>query len=112
MLLTRPACLVKKNAMALIGMPLLGIIIGGGVGMVMILGMGLPVASLVLCAAIGLVFGIMIGGKQYRALSEKNEPVITRIVKKQSELAAMRQDSLEGAKKDATACVTCSGCVR
>ena len=110
-MLTRPAGLVKKNAMALIGLPLLGVIIGSSIGMAMMFGMGLPVAALVLCAAIGLIFGVMVGGKQYRALSEKNEPVITRIVKKRSELTAMMQDNQESGKKNDTSCDLCSGCV-
>jgi hypothetical protein len=108
--LTRPAGLVKKNATALIGMPLLGIFTGGGVGVLMMFGMGLPGAALVLCAAIGLLLGVMAGGKQYRALSEQNEPVINRIVEKRSELAAMRQDNQGAVQKDDTACDLCSGC--
>jgi hypothetical protein len=109
--LTRQAGLVKKNAMALFGMPFLGIGIGTGIGVVLMFGMGLPVAILVFCAAIGLVLGGMIGKKQYRALSEKNEPVINRIVKKRSDLAAMRRESQKPIKNNEIGCDSCSGCI-
>ena len=108
---TRPSGIVKKNTTALLGMPLSGIIIGGAVGGIMMFGMGLPVAVLVLCVIIGLVFGMMVGGKHYRALSEQNQLVINHIVKRKSELADMRAYHEAGTKKGDGASDLCSGCV-
>lgn len=110
-LLTRPSGIFKKNATALFGIPLLGCLMGAGGGVVMIFGMGLPVAAAVVCAFIGLVLGIMAGAKQYRALSEHNQPVVSRIVKKRSELAEIMKANREAPAKDDTACDLCSGCM-
>lgn len=109
--LTRPPGIFKKNATALFGMPLLGCLVGGGAGGVMILGLGLPVAALVLCGAIGLLLGIIVGGKQYRALSEHNQPIVSQIVKKGSELAAMMKDNQGTSTNGDRACDLCSGCM-
>ena len=74
-------------------------------------GIGLPVAALILCAAIGLLLGMMVGGKKYRGLSEHNQPVISRVVKKRSELAAMKKNNQGAFTKDDRGCDLCSGCV-
>lgn len=110
-LLTRPSGILKKNATALFGMPLLGGLVGAGAGVLIISGTGLPLTVLVFCAAVGLFLGMMAGVKQYRVLSEHNQAVISHVIKKRSELAAMVQDGRKAPAKDDTACDRCTGCL-
>jgi hypothetical protein len=109
--LSRPSGILKRNVMALLGMPFLAGITGTLVGLVSMFAVGLPMASLAVCAAIGLLMGMLVGGKRYRALSEQNQPVINRIVKKRAELDALCKEAQGSEKQRDGTCDLCSGCV-
>jgi len=109
--LTRPSGTVKKNTTALLGLPLLGAIIGAGAGLVLMVGLRVSAPSLALCALLGLLSGLTVGIRLYRRLSEQNQLVVSRIIKKRTELPTLREDKQGIARKDDTACDLCSGCV-
>jgi hypothetical protein len=89
--LIRSAAAIKQNAKALLGIPLLSVLLGAGAGWVLTMALGPHPAIPMGGGGLGLLVGLFIGVKRYRRLSAHSPLIITRIVKKQAELAAMFQ---------------------
>ena len=95
----RSAAAIKQNARALLGIPLLSVLMGAGAGWGLTMATGPHAAISTGGAALGLLVGLFIGVKRYRRLSAHNPLTITRIVKRRAEVAAMFQK-----KPDAPPC--------
>jgi len=96
---------IMKNVGTLIGIPLAGAIAGAMLG-----NLWGGTALVVFCLA-GIFLGIMIGLQSYRRLSERNLPVIDRVIQSRSELAAMYSDKTT-AGKDRPGCGEgCTSCI-
>jgi hypothetical protein len=86
---TRSAAASKQNAKALLGIPLLSVLLGAGAGWGLTMAVGPHAAIPMGGVGLGLLVGLFIGVRRYRRLSAHNLLIITRIVKKREELAAM-----------------------
>jgi hypothetical protein len=109
--LSRKSGVLLKNAAALLGIPLLGGISGLGIGAVLLYGFAVPAISTFLFAALGLLAGITIGTRHFRRLSADNQPVISRVLKTRTEVAAMLEDEQASKKDGAGSCGGCSECL-
>jgi hypothetical protein len=109
--LSRKSGVLLKNAAVLLGIPLLGGMSGLAIGAALVHGFDVPSVSTFLVAAFGLLAGITIGTRHYRRLSADNQPVISRVLKTRTEVAAMLEDEQASEKDGAGNCGGCSGCL-
>ena len=96
-----------RNAAALLGIPLIGIIVGVILATFLTDGFSFRIAGGIVAMAACLLLGITIGVLIFRRISTCNQPVIDRIVKTRLEMASISGDDkclLE--KPDST----CDGC--
>jgi hypothetical protein len=111
-LLIRSAAAIKQNVKSLLGIPFLSGVLGAGAGWVLTMSLGpnpaIPMGGVVL----GLLVGLLIGVKRYRRVSAHNPLIITCIVKRRAELAAMAQkkpDASPGGESLGGRCAGCQG---
>jgi hypothetical protein len=106
----RSASASKQNAMALLGIPLLSVLLGAGAGWVLTMALGPHAVIPMVGVALGLLVGLFIGVKRYRRVSAANPLIITRIVKKRAELDAMVQAKTDASPGGESLCGPCAGC--
>jgi hypothetical protein len=87
----RSAAATKQNAKALLGIPLLLVLLGAGAGWGLTMALGTHPAIPMGGGVLGLLVGLFIGVKLYRRLSAHNLLIVTRIIRKRAEVAAMFQ---------------------
>jgi Cu+-exporting ATPase len=73
---------LMKNAAALLGIPVLGLISGVVSGTILRQHFGVQVTTAVIVAMVGLLVGILFGTALYRRISADTQPVITGIIKR------------------------------
>jgi hypothetical protein len=109
-LLIRSAAAIKENVKALFGIPSLSVVLGAGAGWVLTMALGLHAAIAMVGVALGLLVGLFIGVRRYRRVSAHNPLIITRIVKKRAELAAMAQEKPDASPGGESLGGPCAGC--
>ena len=110
-LLIRPAAAIKENVKALLGIPLLFVVLGAGAGWALAMVLEPHAAISMAGGALGgLLIGLVIGVKGYRRLIAHNPLIISRIVKKREELAAMAQEKPDAPPGGESLCGPCAGC--
>ncbi len=107
---TRPTGVLIKNAVALLGIPMMGGIAGLAVGM-STNGLGLQGVGLAVCAAAGIAVGIILGVSIYRNLSFRNVPVVSRVLRSRAELASVLGQRASSPQKG-EGCDLCNACLR
>jgi len=78
---SRRAGVLMKNAVALLGMPVIGGLSGLVAGGILFDGVASCVTAMVVSAGLGLSVGLVIGATIYRRLSADEQPVIRRIIR-------------------------------
>jgi len=104
---SRSTTAMIRNAAALLGIPLISIIVGIILAAFLTDGLSFRIANGIIAMAACLLLGITIGVLIFRRISTGNQPVIDRIVKTRLEMASIYGDDkclLE--KPDST----CDGC--
>jgi len=86
-LLDRRAGVLMKNAVALLGSPVIGGLSGLAAGAIFFDGFALSVTAMVVSATVGLLLGVIIGGVIYRRVSADDQTVIRRIIRTRTEVA-------------------------
>ena len=95
-----------RNAAALLGIPLIGIIVGIILATFLTDGFSFRILVGIVAMAACLLLGITIGVLIFRQISTVNQPVIDRIVKTRLEIASTGDDKCLLEKPDST----CDGC--
>jgi microcompartment protein CcmK/EutM len=86
-LLSRRAGVLMKNAVVLLGIPVIGMLSGVVVGAIFSDGFAFRVTATVVSAAVGLLLGLVIGVATYRRMSADDQPVIRRIIRTRTDMA-------------------------
>jgi microcompartment protein CcmK/EutM len=86
-LLSRRAGVLMKNAVVLLGIPVIGALSGVVAGAVFSDGFAFCVTATAVSAAVGLLLGLVIGVTAYRRMSADDEPVIRRIIRTRADMA-------------------------
>jgi hypothetical protein len=106
----RSTAAIKQNAKALLGIPFLFALLGAGAGGILTMALGPHPAIPMGGGGLGLLVGLLIGITRYRRLSAHNPLVVTRIVKKQAELAALFQKKPGASPGGDSLAGRCAGC--
>ncbi|MDY6988462.1 MAG: SoxR reducing system RseC family protein [Thermodesulfobacteriota bacterium] len=88
-LLSRRAGVLVKNAVVLLGIPVIGAVSGLVAGAILFDGAAFPFAAMVVSAAVGLFLGLVVGVATYRRISVDDQPVIRRILRSRTDAASM-----------------------
>ena len=86
-LLSRRAGVLMKNAVVLLGIPVIGMLSGVVVGAIFSDGFAFCVTATAVSAAVGLLLGLVIGVATYRRMSADDQPVIRRIIRTRTDMA-------------------------
>ena len=86
-LLSQRAGVLMKNAVVLLGIPVIGMLSGVVVGAIFSDGFAFRVTATVVSAAVGLLLGLVIGVATYRRMSADDQPVIRRIIRTRTDMA-------------------------
>ena len=86
-LLSRRAGVLMKNAVVLLGIPVIGMLSGVVVGAIFSDGFAFRVTATVVSAAVGLLLGLVIGVATSRRMSADDQPVIRRFIRTRTVMA-------------------------
>jgi len=86
-LVSRKAGALMKNAVVLLGLPVIGAVSGLAAGAILFDGITFRSAVMVVSASVGLSLGLVMGVATYRRISADDQPVIRRIIRTRREMA-------------------------
>ncbi|MBW2265140.1 MAG: SoxR reducing system RseC family protein [Deltaproteobacteria bacterium] len=109
--LSRKAGVARRNAGALLGIPLLGALLGLVVAVILTKSLATNIVGWVICVAIGLLFGIIMGHGVYRRISAHNQIVIGQVIRSASEMVSEFGDVQSRMEKAGATCRDCTQCL-
>jgi len=109
--LNRKAGVARRNAGALLGIPLLGALSGLVAAVVLTKSLATNIVGWVICVAIGLLFGIIMGHGVYRRISAHNQIVIGQVIRSASEMVSEFGDVQSRMEKASETCGDCTQCL-
>ncbi len=108
-LINREKGVLKRNAGALLGIPVVAAILGMGTALILAGGFSGGPAVWIGLPAGGLLMGIVVGIWVFRRVSAGSQPFISRIIRNRREMASISVGTQCSLKKRDRTCDTCAG---
>ncbi len=110
--LSRKAGVARRNAGALLGIPMLGALLGLIAAVVLTKSLAaINIAGGIICVAFGLLFGIIMGLGIYKRISAHNPIVIGEVIRAASKMTSKFGDVQSRMEKAGKACGDCTQCL-